>query len=64
VYVSFIVEPDGSVTKVDAVRGPSETLKAEAVRVMKNSPKWIPGIQAGKKVRAQFTVPINFVLGA
>ncbi len=64
VFVQFVVEADGTVTDVNATRGPSETLKAEAVRVMKNSPKWIPGMQAGKKVRTQYTVPINFSLGA
>lgn len=63
VFVRFIIEPNGKVTKVDAVRGPSETLKAEAVRVMQNSPNWKPGKHKGKPVRTEFTVPINFVLG-
>lgn len=63
VYVSFVIEPDGKLTKVEAVRGPSETMKAEAVRVMEGSPEWIPGEQSGKKVRTQYTVPINFTLG-
>lgn len=63
VYVSFIVEPDGKLSKVTAVRGPSETMKAEAVRVMKKSPAWKPGAQNGKYVRVQYTIPINFTLG-
>lgn len=62
VFVTFIIEPDGSVTNVLAARGPSETLKAEALRVMQASPKWTPGMQGGKPVRAQYTVPINFTL--
>jgi len=64
VFVSFIVEPDGGLSEVSAIRGPSEAMKTEAVRVVKNSPKWIPGAQNGKKVRVQYTVPINFALGA
>ena len=64
VFVSFIVEPDGTLTNVTAVRGPSATMNAEAVRVIKRSPVWKPGVQGGKRVRAQFTTPINFVLGA
>jgi TonB family protein len=63
VYVSFIVEADGSLSDINAVRGPSEDIKAEAVRVITNSPKWQPGIQNGREVRTQYTVPINFALG-
>lgn len=63
VYVSFVVEPDGKLSDLLAVRGPSETLKAEAVRVLASSPAWKPGVQDGKPVRVQYTVPINFVLG-
>lgn len=62
-YISFIVEADGSLSDIYAVRGPSEDIKAEAVRVLSNSPKWEPGIQNGQAVRTQYTVPINFVLG-
>jgi TonB family protein len=63
VFVTFVVEPDGKLSDVTAVRGPSETLKAEAVRVVARSPKWKPGAQNGKYVRVKYTVPINFALG-
>jgi len=63
VFVSFIVEVDGSLSDVVALRGPSEDIKAEAVRVLASSPKWDPGIQNGREVRVQYTVPINFALG-
>jgi TonB family protein len=63
VYVSFIVEADGSLSDVQAIRGPSEDIKAEAVRVVGSSPKWQPGVQNGMAVRTQYTVPINFTLG-
>ncbi len=63
VYITFVIERDGSVTDVAAVRGPSETLQAEAVRVVQASPKWKAGVQGGKPVRVQYTVPIDFTLG-
>lgn len=62
VYLTFIVEADGSLTNIQAVRGPSESLKNEAIRVVESSPKWKPGYQNGIAVRTQFTVPINFSL--
>nr|WP_294791699.1 energy transducer TonB [uncultured Mucilaginibacter sp.] len=62
VIVSFVVEPDGRLTDVNALRGPSATLKAEAVRIIKLSPKWIAGAQGGKRVRVKYAVPVNFTL--
>ena len=62
VFVIFIVEADGSLSNIKAVRAPSETLKAEAIRVLSGSPKWKPGRTNGNAVRVQFTVPVNFEL--
>ncbi len=62
VFVRFVVEPDGSVTHVEVIRGVDPALDAEAVRVVKSSPKWAPGKQRGKPVRVSFTFPISFVL--
>jgi TonB family protein len=62
VFVQFIVERDGAVTDVKAVRGPGHGLNEEAARAMGLSPKWTPGIQKGRKVRVQYTVPVNFTL--
>lgn len=59
IRISFVVDKDGSISDVY----PSETLDpyldAEAVRVVKKSPKWEPGIQKGKAVRVMYTVPIS-----
>jgi protein TonB len=63
VMVQFIVEKDGSLTNIKAVRGPGYGAEEESVRVMGLSPKWIPGQQDGKSVRVQFTIPISFALG-
>jgi len=62
VIVTFVVERDGSLTDLKVVRSPSTTLSGEAVRVLENSPAWIPGCQYGRKVRVSYTVPINFTL--
>ena len=62
VIVTFVVERDGSLTDVKALRGPDQSLQDEAVRAVKSSPRWKPGMQNGKPVRVQFTVPVNFAL--
>lgn len=62
VFISFVVEADGSVSNVKVVRGVDKYLDAEAMRVVSACPKWIPGEQKGKKVRVGFTFPIMFAL--
>ena len=64
VFVSFIVEEDGSLSNMKILREPGYGSGKETVRVMKLSPKWIPGVQNGKKVRVQYTVPVTFTLKA
>jgi len=63
VFISFIVESDGSLTNIESIRAPSKSLAKEGIRVLKLSPKWKAGMQDGKPVRVQYTVPINFTLG-
>lgn len=62
VTLQFVVERDGSLTDIKSLRAPTQAMADEAIRVLKGSPKWKPGIQNGRPVRAQFTVPINFTL--
>jgi len=64
VFVSFIVEKDGSLSGIKTIRDPGAGCGPEAVRVMKLSPKWNPGVQNGHKVRVQYTLPISFTLKA
>lgn len=59
VVVSFVIEKDGSVTDIKVVRDIGYGTKEEAIRVLKNSPNWIPGEQDGKKVRVLYTLPIT-----
>ena len=62
VFVTFVVEKDGSVSNVKAARDIGGGCGAEAVRVVKSMPKWSPGKQRGKAVRAAYTLPVNFTL--
>ena len=64
VFVQFVVAPDGSIQKVIIARGVKggKELEAEALRVVKNMPKWAPGKQNGVPVFVQLTLPVNFVL--
>lgn len=60
VIVTFIVEKDGSLSDVKAVRSPDQSLADEAKRVISESPKWKPGTQNNHVVRVQYTIPVQF----
>lgn len=60
VTVSFIVEKDGQLTNIRILKGIGFGCDEEAVRVLKKSPPWTPGIQNKQKVRVQYIVPIVF----
>ncbi len=62
VMVEFIVEKDGTVTNVKAVKGEDFDLMDEAVRVIAVSPKWKPGTLGGEKVRVKYSIPVEFRL--
>lgn len=59
VYVTFVVEKDGSLTDIKVLRDIGYGTGTEAVRVLKKCPKWTPGEQNGKKVRCTFSLPIS-----
>ncbi|MDY0215711.1 MAG: energy transducer TonB [Bacteroidales bacterium] len=62
VYVTFVVEPSGNITNIKILRGIGGGCDEEALRVVRQMPKWKPGKQRGKSVRVQFNMPIRFVL--
>jgi periplasmic protein TonB len=62
VWVSFIVEKDGRLSNIVVDRGAGYGMDEEALRVLKMSPAWKPGIQNGQPVRVRFNIPINFQL--
>jgi protein TonB len=63
VYLSFVVEPDGSISNVVVERGVSPDLDREAKRVVRSMPNWKPGESKAKKSRTRCRLPINFQLG-
>ncbi|TFF38448.1 M56 family metallopeptidase [Mucilaginibacter psychrotolerans] len=62
VILTFVIEKDGAITDIKVLRGIGSGCDEEAVRALKQSPKWIAGKQKGKAVRVQFAVPIAFSL--
>ena len=63
VYVSFVVEKDGSLSDIKIVRGADTLLDEEALRIIKSMPKWIPGKNdKGELMRCRFTQPVVFKL--
>ena len=60
VVVAFSVGMDGYISGVRVVRSVSESLDAEAVRVVNSMRPWIPGKKNGRPVRAEMTIPIKF----
>ena len=63
VYVQFIVDKQGNISDVKAVKGIGAGCDEEAVRVIKNSPAWTPGKQRGRPVKQRMIIPIVFKLG-
>jgi TonB family protein len=62
VIVRYVVASDGSITKVEVLRGFNEACNKEAVRVVSMMPKWIPGKQSGRNVPVYYTIPIVYKL--
>jgi TonB family protein len=62
VIITFVVEKDGSLSNIVVLRSPGYGSAEESARVMALCPKWHPGMQNGKPVRVQYTVPISFTL--
>lgn len=62
VVVQFLIDPAGYVGEVKVVRSVSEELDAEAVRVVKTLPRFVPGRIFGKAVSAWYTLPVTFKL--
>jgi periplasmic protein TonB len=60
VYLSFIVERDGSVSNVKVMKGVDKLLDDEAIKAIESSPKWTPGLQRGRPVRVRFVINLVF----
>lgn len=62
VYISFVVEKDGSISNIEVDRKVFPSLDREAKRVVREFPKWIPGEMKYGKVRTKVSLPISFVI--
>lgn len=60
VYLTFIIEKDGSVSNVTIWKSVHPLLDSEAVRVISESPKWNPGLQRGQPVRVRYSISLFF----
>ncbi len=59
VYVTFVIEKDGTLTDIKVLRDLGYGTGKEAIRVLKMMPKWSPGEQNGRKVRCTYSFPIS-----
>lgn len=62
VVVSFVVGKDGHISDVTVLRSVDPSLDKEAIRVVRNMPRWTPGMQGGEPVRVRYNVPVSFRL--
>ncbi len=63
VFVEFVVNRDGTIVDVKAIKGIGAGCDEEAVRIVQSAPAWTPGKQRGKPVRQKMVIPITFKLG-
>ncbi|MDD2527355.1 MAG: energy transducer TonB [Lentimicrobiaceae bacterium] len=63
VYISFVVEKDGSISNAKILRGIGNGCDEEVIRIINNMPTWKPGMKDDKPVRARFNMPVKFVIG-
>jgi len=62
VYLSFIVNIDGSITDATVVTGVNPGLDKEALRLIRSMPRWVPGRHQGRPVRVLVDQRISFSL--
>ncbi|WP_316842759.1 TonB family protein [Pedobacter gandavensis] len=62
VFLSFVVEKDGSISDLKVIRGLDPAVDEEIIRLMKASPKWIAGVRDHKYLRVNYTMPITLKL--
>lgn len=63
VFIEFYVNTDGTIDEesVKIVKSLHKSCDAEAIRLIKNSPKWKPALEGGKPVKQKFVMPITFI---
>jgi len=64
VYINFKIEKDGTLSHLQIIKAPDQSLADEALRVMKLSPPWTPASYYGVPVAMPYTIPVSFSIGA
>lgn len=62
VFLTFVVEKDGSVSNVTVLKPVNPLIDSAAVKAISESPRWSPGLQRGEPVRVRFQIALNFIL--
>jgi periplasmic protein TonB len=62
VFVSFVVETNGTLSDIKVVRGLPNGCNEEALRLVSNMPKWSPGYKDKRAVRVRYNLPILFLI--
>lgn len=62
VIIEMVIGKDGSMSNIKVIKSISPTLDAEAIRVISNMPKWEPGMDKGKAISVEYTIPVTFRL--
>ncbi|MBN1388692.1 MAG: TonB family protein [Bacteroidales bacterium] len=62
VFVMFVVDEKGQVTRAEIMRGVDPSLDNEVLRVVNSSPSWSAGLQRGIPVKVRFAITVNFQL--
>jgi protein TonB len=62
VFVSFVIDKEGTISDLTVIKGISADCDKEALRVIKLMPPWKPGKQNGRAVKSRFVLPIKFKL--
>ncbi len=60
VYLSFVIDTDGMVTDVKAMKSPDPRLSAAAMEVVGKMPEWKPGVHEGKTVKVKMVLPVKY----
>jgi TonB family protein len=62
VLIQVVIDKEGNVTNAELKKSVNELLDAEALRVVKSMPKWIPGQDGGEAVDVKYVIPVTFRL--
>jgi protein TonB len=62
VIIRFVVSKSGAITNVEAETNYGYGMEQEVIRIIKNGPKWIPGIQGGREVNSYRRQPVTFLV--